>query len=94
MNLNRTPDSDAHKLDLDDLSRVAGNVLDWSRGQAEAFEQRPLAYIDCLLSQMAENGDFTLESVPEELSRLVPWLHPDDCATLVGIYLDRMKKPA
>lgn len=94
MNLIPTQGGDAPKYDLDDLNMIAGNVLDWSRGQAEAFEQRPLAYIDCLLSQMAENGDFTLESVPEEVSRLVPWLHPDDCATLVGIYLDRMKRPA
>lgn len=94
MNLIPTSGNDAPKYDLDDLNMIAGNVIDWSRGQAEAFKQRPLAYIDCLLSQMAENGDFTLDSVPEEVCRLVPWLELEDCVPLVGLYLDGMKKPA
>uniref|UniRef100_UPI001BB1D944 hypothetical protein n=1 Tax=Sphingopyxis sp. 2PD TaxID=2502196 RepID=UPI001BB1D944 len=77
-----------------DLNMIASNVINWSRGQPEALKQRPLAYIDCLLSQMAENGDFTLESLPEEVNGLVPWLALEDCVPLVGLYLDGLKKPA
>jgi hypothetical protein len=94
MNLIPTQGGDAPKYELDDLNMIAGNVIDWSRRQAEAFEQRPLAYIDCLLSQMAERGDFTLDFLPEEVSRLVPWLDPEDCLPLVGIYLGGTKRPA
>ena len=83
------PDNGESTLIFKDLELIADQVVDWSRQQAKAFSQMPLAYIECLLDRMADAEYVAWEDIPQELGKLVPYLKPDDCLTLVGIYLDR-----
>lgn len=79
-------------LDLAEMGEIASNVVTWQRRQAAAFEERPLAYIDCLLEKIGEIRDVCLEYLPEEIARLIPGLQVDACIALVGTYLDGVPK--
>ena len=73
----------------DDMSAIAANVIEWSRKQAEAFDQRPLSYIECMLEQMEKAEYVMLDDVADELAALLPWLRLEVCETLIGVVLDR-----
>ena len=73
------PDNGESTLILKDLELIADQVVDWSRQQAKAFSQMPLAYIERLLDRMADAEYVAWEDIPQELGKLVPYLKPDDC---------------
>lgn len=89
MNPENAPVDDEPILEPEDIFLIADQFVHWSRKQAEAFRQKPLMYISYLLDCIAEAEYVAWEDIPEEVGKLVPYLKPDACLALVGIYLDR-----
>lgn len=94
MDIETAPAADKQRLEFEEVDQIAENMIHWSRRQADAFNQMPLTYVDCLLDHVGKAEYVAWEEIPDALGNLVPQLEPDVCLTLVGIYLDRGAAPA
>jgi hypothetical protein len=69
------------------LNLIAAKVIQWQRRQTEAFNRYPLAYVKCLLDQLAERGDVPMGDIEGEIGALLPELEDEECDRLVSLYM-------
>jgi hypothetical protein len=71
-----------------DPATIAANVIYWQDQQEDAFQARPLAYVQCLLDELKRCGTVPYEELPEALDDILPGFGVEQWTAVVGVYLD------
>jgi len=89
MNNDKNASEDLPKLEFEDIDLIAMRAVRGLDDQVDAFNEMPLLYVERVLFHMGEVGTVAWEEVPELLKRLAPWLAPEECISLAGIYMGK-----
>jgi hypothetical protein len=71
-----------------DPATIAANMIYWHDQQKEAFQARPLAYVQCLLDEIKRSGTVPYQELPETLDDILPGFDVEQWTAVVGVYLD------
>lgn len=87
MNIEKPASYERPKLEFEDVDMIAMRAVNGLDDQVNAFNEMPLLYVECVLAHLSDADTVCWEDVPELLERLAPWLLPEECVSLTGIYM-------